>query len=67
MRIDAMDAEKKKNKSPSNDKSIAYEWQENFLPENRQCYHNIVTCNNYGYKSQAAATDCDYLTFFELC
>lgn len=64
MRIDAMDAEKK---SPSNDKSIAYEWQENFLPENRQCYHNIVTCNNYGYKSQAAATDCDYLTFFELC
>lgn len=64
MRIDAMDAEKK---SPSNDKSIAYEWQENFVPENRQCYHNIVTCNNYGYKSQAAATDCDYLTFFELC
>lgn len=54
----------KKKAHHLNDKSIAYEWQENFLPENN---HNIVTCNNYGYKSQAAATDCDYLTFFELC
>lgn len=51
-------------KSPSNHKSIAYEWQENFLPEYRQCYHNIVTCNSYGYKIRLQQLTVISLTFF---